>query len=307
MPRIPKVSILLPVYNGEQTLRPTMESLLSQTFQDFEILVGIDGTKDGSKAIAESFKDERIQILEHPKNLGLAGNMNALVGAMHPESAFFAIAEQDDWYVPERLAWQVEVLQTYPEVGLVSGIAKFVSDKNEVLFPGLLVHGEQFPQGVDLFRFLYTFQLKVVNTCMMVRREVHANTPLKFNNFYGNFNVDWDYVLRFCLQSQVYGLPKVLVHMNRKGDNPSVTKQKWEQFAASRQLLKNFRTEFGAILSSKDYRAALKEHRKIELGYRKHIPMIFYGFYYALLYRDLFFTGYLINKAKYFLKKKLWT
>src|SRR5690606_9651445 len=128
----PLISILLPVYNGERTLKATLESLLTQTYPHFELLIGIDGTKDGSKAIAEEFADERIKIIEQPHNLGLASNVNSLIATSSPETDFFAMAEQDDVYVSERLEWQVAVMHQHPEVGLVSGIAEFIGDGGNI-------------------------------------------------------------------------------------------------------------------------------------------------------------------------------
>ncbi|TVZ59153.1 glycosyltransferase involved in cell wall biosynthesis [Flavobacteriaceae bacterium MAR_2010_105] len=296
----PFVTVLLPVYNGADTLSATLESLLSQSYSQFELLIGIDGSTDGSKGIAESFKDDRIQIFEHPQNLGLANNINALIAKSAPESQYIAMAEQDDVYVPQRLAWQVEVMQQNPEVGLVSGIAEFVSEHNRVLFPGLLVNNQQFVQGKALFEFLYIHQLKVVNTCMMFRRSVHEDNGLYFRATYGNFNVDWDYVLRFSLVSQVYGVPKKLVTMNRRHDQGSVTQDKWAQFKASRQLLKDFKDEFPKLISVKIFREALKVHRKIELGYRSRALIILYGFYYYLLYFDNYFLKYIRFRYKKF-------
>ena len=58
---------------------------------------------------------------------------------MHPKSQFFAMAEQDDVYVKERLQWQIDVFRAKPEVGLVSGIVEFQGDGMSVMFPGLLV------------------------------------------------------------------------------------------------------------------------------------------------------------------------
>ncbi|RED48370.1 glycosyltransferase family 2 protein [Seonamhaeicola aphaedonensis] len=294
----PLVTILLPVYNGENTIKATLESLLAQTYPHFEILVGIDGTYDGSQAIAESFKDARIKIIQHPQNLGLANNLNALIQASAPQSEFLAMAEQDDVYVPERLQWQVTVMQQHPEVGLVSGIAVFKGDSKDVRFPGILCNGNPFPQGEVLFKYLYENQLKVVNTCMMIRKTVHKENQLQFNNTYGNFNVDWDYVLRFALVSQVYGIPKVLVHMNRSTKRQSVTTNKWGQFKASRQLLKDFKKEFPEMVSRKLYSKALKVHRKIELGNRNKFSMVCYGLCYFLLYFDFYYVRYVMNRFK---------
>jgi glycosyltransferase involved in cell wall biosynthesis len=301
MDNSPFVSILLPVYNGEKTLRFTLDSLLAQTHQDFEILVGIDGTKDNSKAIAESYNDLRIKIIEHPKNLGLANNLNTLVRQINPNIQYLAMAEQDDVYVPERLAQQVAIMEAHAEVGLVSGIAVFRSAGGSLLFPGILVKGQPYPQGDALFQYLYEHQLKVVNTCMMVRRSVHESHGLRFRNTYGNFNVDWDYILRFSLVSQVYGIPKLLVTMNRELANTSVTRDKASQHAASRQLLKDFRAEFPKLVSNSLYRNALKQHRKIELGHHSKVGIIVRSLYYSLRYMDMYFMKYLFKRVKKYL------
>ena len=92
----PLVTILLPVYNGEKTIKATLESLLNQTFTDFELLIGIDGTTDASRDIALAFNDNRIKIIEHPKNLGLANNLNEIIKLASVNSQYFAMAEQDD-------------------------------------------------------------------------------------------------------------------------------------------------------------------------------------------------------------------
>ena len=297
----PLITIILPVYNGEKTLKATLESLLAQTFCDFELLIGIDGTEDCSKSIAENFKDRRMQIFENPINVGLGRNVNKLISLANLESKYIAMAEQDDVYVPERLEWQLEVMEEHPEVGLVSGIAEFVSDTSKILFPGLLVHGKQFPQGEELFQFLYINQLKVVNTCMMLRKSIHKQHQLTFTDKYLNMNVDWDYILRFSLVSKVYGIPKKLVSINRKTANQSVTTDKWKQFKLSRQLLVDFKDEFPQLITNKDYKKALKMERKIELGYHSKIGIIFYGSCFFLIYLDFYFIKYIIVRIKKYL------
>lgn len=294
----PNITIVLPVYNGELTLKATIESLLNQTYTHFELLIGIDGTHDGSKTIAESFKDSRIKIFENPKNLGLANNVNSLIDKSSTESEYIAMAEQDDVYVPERLAWQVEVMEDHPEVALVSGIAEFIGDGGTQLFPGILVNKKSFPKGETLFTYLYINQLKVVNTCMLIRKQVHEDHHMIFRNNYGNFNVDWDYILRFSLISEIYGIPKILVKMNRTSTNPSVTTAKWQQFEASRQLLKDYKEEFPQLISKNDYKSALKMHRKIELGYRSKLGIIVYGIYYSIFYFDSYFIKYIKMRIK---------
>lgn len=296
----PLVSIILPVFNGEKTLKATLESLLSQTYPHFELLIGIDGTKDNSKAIANAFDDNRIQVFENEKNLGLGPNLNKLISLTSPEATYIAMAEQDDVYVLERLQWQVDAMEQDDTIGLVSGIAEFKSKSGSVFFPGILVKGHDFLQGKELFKYLYVNQLKVVNTCMMLRKSVHINNGLTFNNTYGNFNVDWDYVLRLALVSRVYGIPKKLVTMNRGLANSSVTRDKTLQHKASKLLLKNMSLEFPDLITKQTYRDALKMHLKIELGHRSKFDIIFYGLYYTLRYFDSYFLKYLLMRMKIF-------
>lgn len=303
--KMPLVTVILPVYNGAHTLKATINSLLKQTFTNFELLIGIDGTKDESKSISEAFDDDRITVFENEINLGLAQNLNKLIALSHKDSVFIAIAEQDDVYVPQRLQWQVEVMQQHADVGLVSGIAEFKSDSGRVLFPGLLVRGEQFVQGENLFRFLYINQLKVVNTCMMFRKKVHLAHQLVFKNTYGNFNTDWDYVLRFSLVSTIYGIPKKLVTMDRGLANNSVTRNKVQQHKASRELLKDFIVEFPKLITKADYKSALKTHRKIELGHHFKTGIVCYSIYYFLLYTDVYFLKYLVMRIRKFKNKKV--
>lgn len=294
------ISILLPVYNGEKTLKTTLNSLLNQTFKDFELLIGIDGTKDNCKSIAESFEDSRIKIFENSENIGLANNVNKLISRASSESQYFAMAEQDDVYALKRLEWQIKIMETNPDVGLVSGIAEFKSDNSSILFPGILAYNQQFPEGEALFKYLYVNQLKVVNTCMLWRKSIHKKHQLTFNNTYGNFNVDWDFILRFSLLSNIYGINKILVTMNRQKSNNSVTKDKLKQYLASKSLLNDFRDEFSNIISNSIYHSALKTHNKIELGHYKKPKLFFKSIYYTIAFRDLYFLryfGFAINKA----------
>ncbi|TYA56655.1 glycosyltransferase family 2 protein [Formosa maritima] len=301
----PLLSVILPVYNGEETIKATLESLLNQTYPYFELLIGIDGTKDNSKSIAESFQDSRIKIIENQTNLGLADNVNKLISLTSAKSDLIAMAEQDDIYVPERLEWQITIMQERPEVGLVSGITEFIGTNVKIMFPGILVKDKTFPQGKDLFKYLYVNQNKVVNTCMFFRKSVHQSKGLTFKNTYGNFNSDWDYVLRFSLVSQIYGIPKVLVKMNRKKDRQSVTVDKTAQYEASRKLLKDFRKEFPEIISSKTYSDALKTHRKIELGHHSKYRIVLLALYYSFIYNDLYFLKYMINRIPKYSKSNV--
>ena len=262
-----KISIVLPVYNGEKTIKSTLESLLNQTFQDFEVIACVDGTNDSSKQILESFylKFKRLIIIENDTNIGLGPTMNRLVS--NAKGDYIAVAEQDDYYYENRLKLQVEILDNNKEIGLVSGIAEFWNGKKVTsLFPGLLVGKNQYPKGKGMFLLNYRNQIKVVNSCMMFRKSIHIKKGLYFTKHHPNISVDWTYILRFSLISEIYGIPEVLVRLDRRPERDSITTKKENQFKASRELIKGFAYEYPDIITKQDYKFALNTQKIMEIS-----------------------------------------
>ena len=261
-----KVSVILPIYNGEKTLEETLESLLEQSYHNFELVACIDGTEDNSEAILESYREHfsKLIILKNEKNLGLGPTMNRLVA--NCEGEYIAVAEQDDYYYPNRLQLQVDLLNSQEDVGLVSGIAEFW-DGNKVTskFPGILVHGGQYPVGKELFLLNYIKQTKIVNSCMMFRKSVHVKYGLYFSQHYPNIPIDWAYFLRFSLVSKIHGLGNVLVRLDRRVNRNSLTKKVDIHNDAKLELLRSFYYEYPDIINKDIYKKALVTQREIAL------------------------------------------
>lgn len=264
-----KVSVILPIYNGEKTLAATLKSLLAQTFQDFELIACIDGTDDGSAGILEEQRAafQNLIVLKNSQNLGLGPTLNRLVA--HAKAEYIAIAEQDDYYYPNRLQLQVDLLDSKSDVGLVSGIAEFWDgEKVSSKFPGMLVAGKQYPEGKEMFLLNYRNQIKVVNSCIMFRKSVHIDNGLYFTKHYPSISVDWTYILRFSLVSKIYGLHEVLVRLDRRIERTSVTSNKKKQFAATRELLRSFAYEYRDIISKEDYEYAMGTQTIMEVNHK---------------------------------------
>lgn len=115
--RNPKVTVLLPVYNAERYLATALDSVLEQSFTDFECLVINDGSTDSSPEIIKNYqaKDARLRVISRP-NKGLIATLNEGLGAARGE--FVARMDADDICLPDRLQKQVELLDSRPEVGV---------------------------------------------------------------------------------------------------------------------------------------------------------------------------------------------
>src|SRR5436309_2847710 len=101
----PLVTVLMPLFNAAQHVRAAMDSILGQTFRDFEFLIVNDGSVDESRGIAASYGDSRIRIIDHDRNLGLSAALNH--GIAEARGKLVARQDGDDVSVPDRLARQV--------------------------------------------------------------------------------------------------------------------------------------------------------------------------------------------------------
>jgi glycosyltransferase involved in cell wall biosynthesis len=296
-----RVSVILPIFNGESTLKATLESLAAQTFLDFELVACIDGSTDNSEEILKRYQNSflKMRILRNENNLGLGPTMNRLVA--NTQGEYIAVAEQDDFYYPQRLQRQVSLLDTQKEVGLVSGIAEFWNgEKVTGKFPGLLVHGKQYPKNKDMFLLNYREQIKVVNSCMMFRKSVHIENGLYFTQHYPSVSVDWTYVLRFSLVSKIHGLHRVLVRLDRRSERTSVTSNKEKQFAATRELLRSFAYEYPKLIKSEDYKFAKNTQRLLELSQMYGMPFYKKGLLYTFSqFQDNRFLKLIVKRLKF--------
>ncbi|RYH72789.1 glycosyltransferase [Flavobacteriaceae bacterium 144Ye] len=130
---IPRITILMPVYNCEAFIAATLESLLQQTFSDFELLVIDDASTDATVSIIEGFDDSRIHLIVKPENTGYTHSLNR--GLTMAKGDYIARMDADDIALPERLAQQVTFMDAHPEV-VACGTAYQIMDTSQVVtFP----------------------------------------------------------------------------------------------------------------------------------------------------------------------------
>lgn len=124
----PRVTVVMPVYNAGRYLRLAVQSIVDQTFGDWELLIIDDASTDGALNGIADIVDARIRVVRNPKNLGLAATLN--VGIELARGEFIARMDQDDVSYPERLARQLEMLEHNPAIDLV-GVRCLAIDEND--------------------------------------------------------------------------------------------------------------------------------------------------------------------------------
>jgi len=126
---IPKISVVMPVYNAEQYLREAIGSILSQTFTDYELLLVDDGSTDGSARIAQSIEDPRLRLVPNEKNEGIVATLNK--GIKLARGEYIAIMHADDVSLPHRLEKQAQILDADTSVAMVAAKTLLIDSSGE--------------------------------------------------------------------------------------------------------------------------------------------------------------------------------
>ena len=118
-----RLTVALPVYNGMPYLVPAVESILSQTLQDFRFLIIDDGSIDGSADYLDSLDDPRVTVI-HQENRGLGATLNRAIELCDTE--YLARMDADDVSHPDRLERQLLHMESHPDIGLLGSQIEFV-------------------------------------------------------------------------------------------------------------------------------------------------------------------------------------
>jgi glycosyltransferase involved in cell wall biosynthesis len=138
-----RVSIVIPTYNYARFLGEAIQSVLDQTFNDFELIIVDDGSTDNTREMVSSFKDSRIKYLWQ-ENRGVAAAQNTGIKASHGE--FMTILGADDLYLPQSLELKVNLLDSRPNIDLVCSDAFDFSDTTGAII-GRLWHDPKRPHA----------------------------------------------------------------------------------------------------------------------------------------------------------------
>jgi glycosyltransferase involved in cell wall biosynthesis len=170
--REPVVSVIMSSYNHASVVARTIESVLSQSFEDFEFLIEDDGSTDGTAEVLKTFADKRIKLLLNEANRGAGVVTNRLIS--RTAGKYVALINSDDVWVPEKLARQVGWLDPNADIAAVLSRALFIDEHDRPLDPSKLPTGDVFKQenrsrGDWLRRFFYDGNC-LCNPSMMIRR-----------------------------------------------------------------------------------------------------------------------------------------
>lgn len=210
---MPRVSVLIPLYKAEKYIAGTIESVLSQSFMDYEVIIVDDCGMDESLEIAESYqrKDSRIKIFRNDRNYGIAYTRNR--GLDECVGEYIALLDDDDLMVGERLAKQVEFLDANPYIGAVGGNAQWIDENGMVIRETIEVNRD--PLEVKMFLH---FRNILNNSEMTFRKAVADRFGIRYRDHcYGM--EDFRFWIEFSKVSRITNIPDLVLQKRCLTDN----------------------------------------------------------------------------------------
>jgi GT2 family glycosyltransferase len=199
----PLVSVVLSVFNGADFLRQAVESILDQTFRDFEFIIIDDGSSDDSTAILNSYQgtDPRVQIFRQT-NKGLIVSLNR--GCALARGKYIARMDADDIALKERLAWQVQYMEAHPDTAVLGGAVRLIDGA------GRLLRLVQHPCEDHEIKSALLQQYSLPHPAVLIRKDVF----LSVGGYRATFvdAEDYDLWLRIAEQSRLANLEQVVIY-----------------------------------------------------------------------------------------------
>lgn len=218
------VSVVMPVYNSEKYLREAIDSVLSQSYKNIELIIVDDGSTDSGRDIVLSYTDSRIRLLQNEKNSGIVFSRNKGLEAAGGE--FVATLDSDDIALPDRIAKQVIFLEANPDYGLC-GTFYHTIDSN-----GKLLKKINFPTSDQDIQTHLTIGNCFCNSTMMLRSKLAKE--LKYREKY-DIVEDYELWYRISKTAKVANLPFYGTHYRVHGNNISVAKMN-DMFALVKKI-----------------------------------------------------------------------
>jgi len=222
---MPTISVIIPVYNGEITIQQTIESLINQTFIDFEIIVINDGSQDSTLDIISTIQDPRIKVFSY-SNAGLSASRNRGISLASGE--FISFLDADDRWTPDKLQAQLEALQANLEAAVAYSWTDYVDENGQVLRSGTRIS-----VSGNVYEKLLVRNFLENGSNALIRRQAFTEV--------GNFDEsltaaeDWDMYVRLANRYHfvVVRSPQILYRVSTTSMSTNVTKQE----AASLQVI----------------------------------------------------------------------
>lgn len=223
---MPKISVLMPVYNTkEKYLREAIESIINQTFGDFEFIIINDGSENNVEEVILSYKDKRIKYVKNDYNKGLIFTLNLGLELMQGE--YLARMDSDDISLSERLEKQLDFMEKNPEIGISGTWTKFLFKNQIVKHPTL---------NEEIEKVLLYFYTALSHPTIIIRKNLIDKLNLRYNEADIHAE-DYGLLLSLIGKTKFANIPEILLYYRKHRNQISKTYSKIQAQTTYRLML----------------------------------------------------------------------
>lgn len=244
------VSVIIPLYNKEKEISKAINSVLNQSFSDFELIIVNDGSTDKSMDLVERIHDTRIRLINKP-NGGVSSARNR--GIKEAKFELVAFLDGDDWWDLNFLSNLIELTKKYPDAGLWAGQYVQVDKKNKI------IRLDRFPEIDEGYFELYNHLFAVWSSSVIIRKAVFKNCGVFDEEL--SHGEDTDMWIRIALKYKICYTEKTVAYYNI-GNNP-LTKSTGKVPVFEKRFISKIDNYIG--LGYKEWDDLLNHHKAVNL------------------------------------------
>lgn len=229
-PKNPVISIIMPVFNQAQYVKAAIDSIINQSFKNWELIIIDDASTDATVECVKLFTDIRIILFRNKINLGISSSVNK--GLSIARGTYIARMDADDISLPNRLDTQINYLKKYPNIGLVGSWAKLISSDGKVF--GI----KKFPELDKQLKKMFHYMNPIIHPTVMFRKDLISLTGLYNQGLEGA--EDYDLWLRFAKVTKLANIPMSLIKYRLHADNVSFSSTNRVRLAYAKVQIRKF-------------------------------------------------------------------
>lgn len=220
----PMISVVMPVYNGEKYLYEAIDSILNQTYTDFEFIILNDGSTDKTEEIILSYDDPRIVYVKNEKNQQIVKTLNK--GIALAKGKYIARMDADDISLPDRFSKQIEFMETNPDIEVCGSWIKTFGDKSEVW---------EYPESHEKIKTAMLFDSSIAHPSVILRATLFSR--IQYDEDYNGVE-DYALWMKLLDRSKFHNLEKVLLQYRLHTSKTDKIRQKLLAQKVRKELLK---------------------------------------------------------------------
>ena len=237
-----KISVCIPSYNHEKTIGYTIESILNQTYQNFELIISDDNSTDKTIEVAKSFQDTRIKIIENKINSGVSVNSN--IAIKNANGSYISLIASDDIMLPTRLEKSINFLENNPEFMVVIGFVETIDESNNIINHGMKKVFNQDVEPENILKKLFYNGNFLCAPSATIKKSVFDNIGY-FNNCLLQLQ-DFDFWIRILVNNyKIKILPEPLIQYRVSSNNLSAIEK-----PLTKQMAAKINFEYSYILNN---------------------------------------------------------